>query len=100
MRDMNLLDYRKICFGCCVRKGISQTYLAPPSPCIKSTQCFRVVCIRRSNIRHKKIIRGGYCFILFVLNVIYFGIMLPTFLLYTVLGLKYIGKPFTARNSL
>ena len=95
---MNLIK-EKYAWVLCPEGTIVKIFSPPPPPCIKSTHCFRVVCIRGSNIRCKKIIWVGLCFILFGLNVICFGIMLPTFVLYTLMGLKYIGKPFTVKNS-
>ena len=42
---------------------------------------------------------GWIIFILFGLNVVCFGNMLPTFVLCTLMCRKYIGRPFTVKNS-
>ena len=71
-------------------------------PCIKSTRCFRVVVIPSSNCLEYSLQENcldWIMFILFGLNVICFGNMLPTFVLYTLMCRKYIGRPFTVKNS-
>ena len=68
-----------------------------PPPCIRSTRCFRVVVIPSSNCLEyslQEYYLGWIMFILFALNVICFGNMLPTFVLYTLMCRKYIGRPW------
>ena len=72
-----------------------------PPPCIRSTSCFRVFYITTLNCFEYSLQESYFGWImchLFGLNVIYFGIMSPTFLLYTVMCLIDVGRPFTVKN--
>ena len=73
----------------------------PPPPCIRSTRLYS--CILENNIKLLGIFAARKMFWVdivsfFLVKNIYFYIVMPTFVLHTLMCLKSIGRPFTVAN--